>query len=362
MRPRLSLPQQTDLPVKRLAAVFNNTTATYKFYWFISLLEILVEKQERVIPMRNILARMICNVWYPVHFFRISFGHFDMLSQNAQRIRDILDIPININKEQLYQQLLAVTDTQVGSLISHFDQMVPYRFLSPWFPAMTNNQVVKHSLSFSEDCLYRIISIGGKKYIDINPRWEIYLNLNYRILLDFCFWNLTLYLQPKNPNVPDIPGKLIKPATRGSVAKQKQYWDLVLEQNKEVSCIYTSDILEAGAYDVEHYIPYSFVTHNLIWNLIPASPGINSAKSNKLPPQNRFFNSFVQTQQNGLRTVYNNTPSNKLLEDYLQFGTAIPELVRMEPEQFRDRYLKIFTPLYQIAENMGFEYWDHRNS
>ncbi|WP_367268579.1 HNH endonuclease domain-containing protein [uncultured Pedobacter sp.] len=38
-----------------------------------------------------------------------------------------------------------------------------------------------------------------------------------------------------------------------------------------------------GSFAVEHFIPYAFVSHDLIWNLIPADPSFNSRKNNKLP-------------------------------------------------------------------------------
>lgn len=35
----LTFPPALDLPVHRLAASFNNTSATYKFYWLLALLD-----------------------------------------------------------------------------------------------------------------------------------------------------------------------------------------------------------------------------------------------------------------------------------------------------------------------------------
>lgn len=34
----MELPYQQDLPVNLLSACFNNTSATYKFYWFLAIL------------------------------------------------------------------------------------------------------------------------------------------------------------------------------------------------------------------------------------------------------------------------------------------------------------------------------------
>ncbi len=34
----MNLPYQSDLLITSLAACFNNTSATYKFYWFLAIL------------------------------------------------------------------------------------------------------------------------------------------------------------------------------------------------------------------------------------------------------------------------------------------------------------------------------------
>lgn len=33
----MALPQNNRLPISSLAGIFNNTTATYKFYWFVAI-------------------------------------------------------------------------------------------------------------------------------------------------------------------------------------------------------------------------------------------------------------------------------------------------------------------------------------
>ena len=56
----ISLPLKNTLPLNALASSFNNTSATYKFYWFISLLE-EVEKENYKIRKQDLFADMIAN-------------------------------------------------------------------------------------------------------------------------------------------------------------------------------------------------------------------------------------------------------------------------------------------------------------
>jgi len=90
---------------------------------------------------------------------------------------------------------------------------------------------------------------------------------------------VAVYLQVKNPNVPDIPNKLIKLPVRKALTEQRKFWDIVLAELGRVNCIYTNKKLVVGDYAVEHFLPYAFVSHDLMWNLIPADRSFNSSKA-----------------------------------------------------------------------------------
>ncbi|WP_244215232.1 hypothetical protein [Pedobacter miscanthi] len=52
------LPQRPGLPIALLAASFNNTSATYKYYWLLSILSEL-EEGNTVIPKHRLFAGMV---------------------------------------------------------------------------------------------------------------------------------------------------------------------------------------------------------------------------------------------------------------------------------------------------------------
>jgi hypothetical protein len=230
---------------------------------------------------------------------------------------------------------------------------VPYRFLSPWISYTTENEVVNLSQLFSNNCIY---AIKGET-IEINPNWEQYMNDNYLILRDFTFWNLTIFLQKRNPNVPDVPSKLVKPIQRDSLTKQRNFWDSFIDTNGSIQCIYTGKTLYKREYDLDHFVPWSFVSHNLLWNLLPADSSVNSSKSNNLPPLETYLRPFAKMHQNAIQTIYLKNPNNKLLEDYLTLHSSLSELIKLSENDFFTVYQKTFSPLVQIAENMGFRYW-----
>jgi len=73
------IPHSDKLPVHLLASCFNNTTATYKFYWFLSILH-AVERGETRISKRMLFAGMVANAWYTVNYF--SNGAFSLQKKN----------------------------------------------------------------------------------------------------------------------------------------------------------------------------------------------------------------------------------------------------------------------------------------
>ena len=342
----MQLPNKDGLPINFLAACFNNTSATYKYYWFLSIIQ-EVENGNLKIAKRNLFARMISNAWYTVNYFHVSFGKQDLIQGAIKVVNEIEKIPIDEKQILVFQKLTSTKNKETERQLWHFDKNVPHWFLSPWFQRMDRKEIYITSKSFSSNCLYALYD----EEILINPQWESYLTANARVLKDFCYWNLTLFLQSKNPSVPDIPNKLIKPAIRKSLIKQRtEFWDLVMNELGSVKCIYTGEILKIENYAVEHFIPYNFVSHDLIWNLIPSDKSFNSSKSDKLPPLDRYFDSFYEIQKVAIEIVKIKKPKSKLLEDYL---TIFPDLDKnFSKEKFRET----IQPLITIASNNGFEY------
>lgn len=349
----MTLPNSHKLPIPTLAGIFSNTTATYKFYWFVALLDIVVKERKTRISFWEIIAGMVAESWYPIHYFKISFGKSDSLFDKSLEIQNAFQISIESDKDKIKKYLL---DNLNGTkkFLRVFTLNVPYRFLSPWIKYTYDEDVVAKSQRFENDCLY---AIYGDEIV-INDNWFEYLTEHYTILRDFAFWNLTEFLQKRNPNVPDVPSKLIKPILRDSLTKQHKFWDAYIETVGSIRCIYTNKPLIAKDYDLDHFIPWSFVSHNLLWNLLPADSSINSSKSNNLPPLDVYLKPYAELHHKALKTIYPKNPNNKILEDYLIVYDSVGELVRMSDDDFCNVFQKTFSPLAQIAENMGFKYWE----
>lgn len=356
----MTLPLNREISTDKLGCIFKDKSATYKFYWFISILDLFVMKGKERMVIWEIIAEMMGNAWYPIHYFRLSFGKQDSLDKQIRELRDFTDIPIDVNKSDLINEILNHPNQKaIRKYLRVFTYNVPFRFLRPWIDTSDDTEIARRSVSFENECLYSLTKEEGEWVITINPIWYDYLRKNYGILKDFAFWNLVNFIQVRNPNVPNIPSKLIKPIERNSLTKQHRFWDTVIKQQGGIHCIYTDKLLQVGDYDLDHFIPWSFVVHDQIWNLMPADSSINSSKSNKLPNLDVYLAKLAQEHQKAVGIIYHKNANDKLLEDYCTIIDRPYDLISMDKENLIKTFSKTFSPLYQTACNMSFETWNY---
>ena len=350
----MNLPHSDNLPVQLLSSVFNSTSATYKYYWLLAIIE-LVEEGNLTLDKRKLFARMISNSWYTVNYFHISFGKQDNLQIAVEKILKVEKLTIDEKKCRLETCLENSTNKESVNQLFHFDKNVPHWFLSPWFPKINNetdnkqkSRIYSDSQLFVNDCLYALY----KNYLEINPIWIPYLQSNAKVLKDFCYWNLALFLQTRNPNVPDIPNKLIKPAIRNGLTKQtNEYWKLVFKELGSIDCIFTNTKLqfEQKNFAIDHFIPHAFVSHDLIWNLLPIERSFNSSKSDKLPLFDNHFDKFYNLQRIAFEINKQHNSKSKYMDEFL---TIFPSIEHFEKEKFANT----IQPLLTIANNNGFQF------
>lgn len=340
----MQLPHDEQISVARLSSVFNHRSTTYKFYWFLAIIDAVEAGKERV-SKKEIFCRMIVNAWYTVNYYRISFGKQDRFQEAILEIMKLEGIQIDEKAELIYEKLLLSENKETIKNLNHFDANVPHKFLSPWHGSGAVSGIYQMSQENYRLPPYALY----KDEILIQPAWFEYFYKNSGVIKSFCLWHLARYLQSRNPNVPDITGKLIRPDRRGSLIKHKKdFWDIVMQQQGFVECIYTKEPLFVGSYDVEHFIPFQFVAHDLMWNLLPANPTFNRQKGDKLPLLEKYFTDFYRTQKTAVEIIRSRNEKNSFLEDYLAF---FPDL-----EINEERYRNCIQPLITIASNNGFTF------
>lgn len=362
----LFLPESSELGIQRLAAVFRHTTNSYKYYWFLALLEAVKNGMED--PSLQLLsAEMLAQVWYPVHMFRLHFGRQDQLSQLAHQLMAKTELTARSSREEVRDRALtlAVQDKDFDRALKKLQRFVPQRFLTPWFRTELrglpdhhrDRRIQELSLAhFSESHppLYRFEFHAHYAGVVVHPDWANYLYNHFSIVRGFVLWSLVDYLYKRNPNVPNLPEKLFPPQSR-HLKDAYKYWKPFVQQHG-FTCLYSQNELQPQEMSMDHFLPWSFVCHDQLWNLVPVSTSANSAKSDRLPDLAFYLSDFVALQYQALQFALEcSTGKSRIFEDYTNlFHCDLKELKQMPQGRFQHLLKDALLPLEQIAANMGF--------
>lgn len=366
----VNLPASPKVDVSSLASAFNDVTNSYKFFWFLSILESVRIKEGRSIPIAHLLSRMIAYAWFPVNYFRLSLGKQDRLSRIVEMLRDDCGIPITASRQEVQKQALLQIQkhTSIGKEIQTLSNYVPQRFLRPFFQqqlrGMPDRKVdaTIRSLASALDgeidnrVLYLFTQHGETEYIEITSAWYDYIAKHLSILEGFCLWHLIKYLQRNNPNVPNLASKIFAP-TKRDLTRAHRFWDAVLKAlGAEAVCIYSGKRLDLEGYTLDHFLPWRFVAHDLLWNIVPATKEANSSKSDALPDITKYFESFSSLQYRALQIAVATKLHSSLLEDYVTLLrlSSLDSIRDLPYNQFRSILYDTVAPQVQIARNMGF--------
>lgn len=355
------LPQDTKVDVRTLSRVFSRTTGTYKFYWFLSLLELVCLRNMTRFTDREIVSTMVAKAWYPRVYFRLSFGFQEKLATIIDEIhkRD-RDNQISKRPDAIANYLLE-SESLTPKMCHAITRYVPSRFLNPWLKTDSDSRATSLSRTFTNQCLYAVFKSRSGWNYEVNPLWFEYLKDHYRVLSDFTYWHLLRFLQQRNPNVPNIADKLIATDERQSMNEQRKFWTFVMGKQRGVESIYTGEILhEMRGCDLDHFIPWSFVAHNQLWNLIPVEKSINCSKSDRLPDL-VLLPKMAKIQHQAIHTYINYGGKTKALEDFCDLGIDTGTLLSLNEHEFLNLYNNTFVPMRQLAINMGFETWHPDN-
>ena len=379
----MQIPQSDTLTTSAMNRVFADTVATYKFYWFLSLLDMHFHGANSMKAL-DVAARMVAYAWNPIEYFRLPFGKGDSMSKIIPDVAS-LTVRLSFGKGDSMSKIIpdvasltgitvddrledksdaiskAVAENrEVKKTVRILLNNVPFRFQKPWIDTIDDSEMQRRSQSFENDCLYSLTGSGEGLTVTINPLWSNYLMTNYEVLRDFALWNLTLFLQAKNPNVPNISGKLLRPEEREPLTKQKKFWNKVIELGGTINCIYTNHPLGVNDFDLDHFMPWSFVSHNQNWNLIPADGSFNSSKSNRIPDLDYYLPKMAAIQHRAL-CLYISISSSRdaIVNEYFALGVSPHDFMAMTEEEFLNTYRKTFSPLSQMALNMGFRTLTH---
>jgi len=350
----MTLPLSPNFDASKLSQIFNHTTASYKFFWFLAILD-LMESGKRI-SFEDLIIKALQHAWYPSQVSKLSLGLQDKLGAFLSESAISLVAEDTAWKE--FKKKLH-TNASAKEKLRRLYRYVPVRFISPWIKIDNNISSLNTAIDIANN--QKTANDGPYFFEDyesltLNDLWLEYFKTNRKILRDFCYWNLISYLQKRNPNIPNIPFKLFKPNSR-ALSRARRFWTSVQEADFDLKCIYSGERLKKG-FSLDHFVPWQFVAHDLIWNIVPTSRPVNSSKGNKLPSLSRYLDDFIRLQFESLNLLkhHNKSILKTMIEDYeLEFGITQNELTSLSKVEFDKHMKKTIKPLCQIAERNGFK-------
>jgi 5-methylcytosine-specific restriction endonuclease McrA len=366
----VTLGPSAAVDVGALAALFRDTTTSYKYVFFLGLLRCLNRHDEPAprVPLREAIIEVLALAWYPHTLFRLAFGAQDQIGP----VLDVLSA-------RMGQQRLRFSSTDLDRLRAALDaavdreqyraltRYVPSRLLAPFFRAELTGVPARQREAAIDALARRPFGAGKPLYrIDeheliLHPDWVAYLRVNRPVVEAWASWHWLEYVQARNPNVPNIAGKLFPVVTRSPLTEQRAYWKAAARV-MPLLCIYSGEPI-ARIRELDHYVPWSFVLHDRIWNLVPVTPSANSSKGDRLAA-GVYLDRLIELQAQALVTARQHLPGrdwSRVAEEF-EHDLHIPaELLRAHPpdrealrRSLADAYRQTIPALESLAARQGF--------
>lgn len=204
-----------------------------------------------------------------------------------------------------------------------------------------------------------------KREVYFNPSWIKMIQDNTVSILGWIQYEKVKWLQNNNPEVPGLVYKLAPMDEKmRKLKKVHELWDAIIEK-RSIEDVFKGNTINQKEYDVDHFIPWSFVMNDELWNLMPMDSSLNSAKSNKLPKWDPFFAKFANNQFILYEMIHDESlpEIHKKYEvcfrDNLHSLWADRELYRKgnTRDEFYGILEKNMRPVYDSARRQGYQVW-----
>ncbi|MBR4344522.1 HNH endonuclease domain-containing protein [Butyrivibrio sp. VCD2006] len=369
-----------SLDIEGFSLMMKDPSYCYKFYWLEAIVK-LVSEGVRDTTFDEVINEMISNAWYSVREYHIHLSGMqldgqvrDGLERAVIKLAELSGLPSNASKVEI-KNAIKEYDKILKEAKEQLTNMVPYRALAGFFSRSEENadwgsikRITTYIERINRDVVLLPYTLGSssklKKEIHFEPAWIEMIQDNTVAILGWIQYEKVKWLQNNNPEVPGLVYKLApmdeKMRKLGFVHK---LWDGILEQNA-IRDVFTDQEIQPGKYDVDHFIPWSFVMNDELWNLMPMDSSLNSSKSNKLPKWDPFFIRFAENQYRMYSMIHEKEGVHKLFEsclrDNLHSIWAGQELYRKgnSKDEFFGILEKNMHPVYDSAKRQGYEVWN----
>lgn len=368
----MQLPYSEELNIEYLGRLFDNTSECYKFFWFKAIVTKLTEEHKTEITYEELVDEMIADAWYMVTEYHLNLGPKDTLENTVDLIKlKNPELRSCEKKSVILSYLKNCQDKDINAKKRILTYNVPYRLQSPFMDSLKGKDwnvgagELIHRINQEKRLMYYFTSLNGlSTKIMIQEDWARYIEKNQEIIRGWLEYNMILYLQRRNPSVPGIADKLYPPQER-KLEKVKKYWKLILSI-EPVHEIYNNQILTDKDLSIDHFVPWSYVAHDEMWNLNPTTKSINSSKSNNLPDWDTYFERLARQEYQSYQMMWKYDAVHKEFEkcakEHINNDDIRYRVYRagLGIDEFTNELKSIILPVYQSAQNCGFGSWQYQ--
>ena len=369
-----------DLDVEGFARMMKDPSYCYKFYWLEAIVKLITRNYIEA-TYDEIITEMIVNAWYPVTEYHIHLsGIFgvrevkDNLERLVIKLKSLSNLEPGASSVEI-QNAARKFNKELHKEKMILTQNVPYKALSGFANKIgakisldnSAGRMIEYYNNLSRNNILLPYTFGDQnglaRKVIFNDAWIQMIKDNTVSILGWIQSEKVKWLQNNNPEVPGLIYKLDRSEQKvRKLAKVHKLWDGILDL-QPLKDVFTSESVDVKAYDVDHFIPWSFVMNDELWNLMPMDSNLNSAKSNKLPEWDKFFVRFANNQYIMYEAIHENDGIRKLYEacyrDNLHSIWANQELYIKgnSQEKFKSILDKNMRPVYDSARRQGYDVW-----
>ena len=339
------------LDTQAFARMLSDPTQCYKFYWLEALIVLCSERGGGSVSFGEAIDEMIAAAWGSVVRCRLRLG------PRTPSERNLLESAV-LKLERAAGLAPSASHAEVRqAAAAHSDPLWDSRTRLIALIARTN---AEKALPYTiED------GRGLERRVTPNPDWARLIADNFAVIRGWIQFRKAEYLQARNPGVPGILAKI--DPTMGAVRRldgARALWRAASEaEERPLVDIYSGAPLE-GAFALDHFVPWSYVACDELWNLAPASASVNASKSDRLPDWDRFFGALAAEQYFLYRAVERSEAVRRAFEkcrrDNLSDESAAAALTAegLSEKAFRSALADHLHPVWETARLQGYPVWN----
>ena len=165
--------------IERLKHAFDKKATSYKYFWFLSILDIYKETHLQNITFKQILVKMVAKAWKYVFMLNGQFPKTDQLPSYLINLLPLTKLKYNSTEAEVeYEINTNFASLELNSKLNSLLKNVPYRFLSPWIAFTSNDEVKNKSRDSESRCPYKLYD----DCITITKLWRETLISNYNVI------------------------------------------------------------------------------------------------------------------------------------------------------------------------------------